>query len=107
VNFTNGRIMLLLSDENGMPMVRTRVDLSWESPQFYKTSAFTDNYGQVIFKGVPEVAELSIDHPGGNFTSTLVVPQRGMMQLPVILDTYGENQLARERLSTPLALQTR
>jgi hypothetical protein len=102
VPFSNGRIMVFLTDENGLPMTRTRVDFSWESPQFYKTSAFTDNYGQVTFNGVPEVAEVSIDHPGGNYSRTLLVPQRGTSELRVILDTYGENQLYRERLRTPL-----
>jgi hypothetical protein len=105
VQFTNGRIMFLLKDENGTPMTRTRVDLSWETPQFYKTSAFTDTNGQVTFKGVPEVAEVSIDHPGGNFTRTLIVPQQGMTQLPVILDTYGENALTLYRQSTPPDVQ--
>jgi hypothetical protein len=104
-SFTNGRVMFLLKDENGTPMTRTRVDMSWETPQFYKTSAFTDFNGQVTFKGVPEVAEVSIDHPGGNFTRTLIVPQQGMVQMPVILDTYGENAMIRYRESTPLDVQ--
>lgn len=52
--------------------------------------------------GVPEVAEVSIDHPGGNFSQTLIVPQRGTSELRVILETYGENQISRNRLNTPL-----
>lgn len=101
VSFTNGRIKLYLTDENGMPMTRTKVDFAWESPQFFKTSAFTDNEGQVSFAGVPEVAEVSIDHPGGNYTRTLVVPQRGTSELRVILDTYGANQATRIRNALP------
>ncbi len=106
VSFTNGRIMLFLTDENGLPMTRTRVDFSWESPQFYKTSAFTDNNGQVTFSGVPEVAEVSIDHPGGNYTKTLVVPQRGTSEMRVILDTYGANKAERIRQVTPSNVAT-
>jgi hypothetical protein len=107
VQFSLGRVLLVLTDENGLPMPRTRVDFSWESPYFYKTSAFTDGTGYVTFSGVPEVAEVSIDHPGGNYTRILYVPQRGTSELRVILDTYGENQKYLERLRTPLDQQPR
>jgi hypothetical protein len=107
VAFSSGKISVFLTDENGLPMVRTRVDFSWQKPEFYKTSAFTDNNGQVTFNGVPEVAEVSIDHPGGNYTKTLVVPQRGISELRVILDTYGENETMRTNQNTPVSLQQR
>jgi len=100
VQFSNGRVMLVLTDENGLPMARTRVDFSWESPDYYKTSGFTDIGGWVTFNGIPEVAEVSIDHPGGNYSRTLLVPQRGTSELRVILDTYGENQITWEKRRT-------
>jgi hypothetical protein len=105
VAFPSGRIKVYLTDEDGQPMTRTRVDFFWQSPEYNRTSAMTDNYGQVSFAGVPEVAEVSIDHPGGNYTRTLVVPQRGTSELRVMLDTFGENQAIRRRQSTPVSQQ--
>lgn len=101
VSFSSGRIMLFLTDEEGLPMVRTTVDFFWEAPEFYRTSAVTDNYGQVTFAGVPEVAEVNIDHPGGTFTTTLFVPQRGTSELRLMLDTYGRNRALRQRQVVP------
>ena len=99
MNFSNGRVMLVLTDEYGMPMTRTRVDFSWESPDYFKTSGFTDSTGRVTFSGVPEQAEVSIDHPGGNYARTLLVPQRGISELRVILDTYGANHAEWARVN--------
>jgi hypothetical protein len=100
VKFSNGRIFLELVDEDGMPMVKTRVDFAWQSPEYYKTSAFTDDIGRVTFKGVPEVAEVTIYHPGGIYQRTLIVPQQGASELRVILDTYGSNRAMRARQET-------
>jgi len=102
VTFSSGRVLLVLTDEYGMPMTRTRVDFSWDSPEFYKTSAFTNSIGQVTFSGVPEVAEVIINHPGGSYQRTLIVPQRGIAELRVILDTYGANQVTRAKSNVPL-----
>lgn len=107
VKFTNGRVQLYVTDEYGLPMARTRVEFSWETPQYYKTTALTDGAGRVTFSGVPEVAEISIDHFGGNYTRLLLVPQRGTSELWVTLDTYGENKAAQERLQIPLDQQPR
>jgi hypothetical protein len=100
VKFSNGQIFLVLVDEDGMPMVRTRVDFAWESPEYYKTSAFTDDIGRVTFKGVPEVAEVTINHPGGMYQRTLIVPQQGVSELRVTLDTYGNNRVMRAQPET-------
>ncbi len=58
---------------------------------------FTDNLGRVTFAGVPEVASVNIDHPGGSCSRTLLVPQRGTAELRVTLDTYGANTISRDR----------
>lgn len=97
VHFPSGRVTLVLLDEMGMPMTRTKVDFSWERPSFYRTMGFTDNIGRVTFAGVPDMAIVSIDHPGGNYSRTLLVPQRGTAELQVILDTYGANTVTRNR----------
>jgi hypothetical protein len=97
VTFPSGRITLVLLDEMGMPMTRTKVDFAWERPNFYRTMGFTDSIGRVTFAGVPEMANVSIDYPGGNYSRTLMVPQRGTAELQVILDTYGANTLSRNR----------
>ncbi len=95
--FSNGRVTVVLTDENGLAMAGTRVDFAWERPLFYKTSSFTDSFGRVTFSGVPDVASVSIDHPGGNYTRTLLVPQQGTAELRVILDTFGANEIERAR----------
>jgi hypothetical protein len=97
VGFPNGRVTLYLLDEQGMPMTRTKVDFAWDAPTFYRTMGFTDNLGRVTFAGVPEVANVTIDHPGGNYSRTLLVPQRGTAELRVMLDTYGANTVTRDR----------
>ncbi len=78
-------------------MTRTKVDFAWERPSFYRTMGFTDSIGRVTFSGVPEMANVSIDHPGGNYSRILLVPQRGTAELQVILDTYGANEVSRNR----------
>ena len=97
VEFPNGRVTLYLLDEMGMPMTRTKVDFAWDAPTFYRTMGFTDNLGRVTFAGVPEVASVNIDHPGGSYSRTLLVPQRGTAELRVMLDTYGANTISRDR----------
>jgi hypothetical protein len=97
VEFPNGRVTLYLLDEMGMPMTRTKVDFAWDAPTFYRTMGFTDNLGRVTFAGVPEVANVNIDHPGGSYSRTLLVPQRGTAELRVTLDTYGANTISRDR----------
>lgn len=90
VRFPTGRVTVVVHDETGRPMGRTRVDFGWDRPQFYRTSGFTDQTGRVTFNGVPEMARVMIDHPGGMYSESVVVPQRGTSELFVILDTYGE-----------------
>lgn len=88
---------MVLLDEYGTVMPGMKVDMSWQEPIFYKTSAFTNRQGEVTFSGVPEVAEVSVDHPGGHYTSTLIVPQSGRPELRLMLDTLGGAELLRQR----------
>lgn len=95
--FSQGRITVLLVDEYGIVMPGMRVNLSWQEPYFYKTSAFTNRYGEVSFSGVPEVAEVSVDHPGGHYVQTLIVPQTGRPEFRAVVDTQGGAELLRQR----------
>jgi hypothetical protein len=97
VQYSTGRMTVVLVDEFGIALPGMRVDLSWEEPSFYKTSAFTNRDGQVSFAGVPELAEVSVHHPGGNYTGTFLVPQSGRPELRLMLDTMGGGQQMRER----------
>jgi hypothetical protein len=98
VSFPNGKVMLWLYDEDGNAMIRTKVDFAWEEPSAYRTMGFTDSTGRIVFNGVPEVANVSINHPGGTWERTLVVPQRGIAEMRVMLQTYGENRKMVNRL---------
>jgi hypothetical protein len=106
--FSQGRVTVVLVDEYGIALPGLRVDLSWEQPSFYKTSAFSNRQGEVSFSGVPEVAEVSVDHPGGRFTGTVVVPRSGRPEYRVMLDTQGGGERMRQqeraRLAPPGAL---
>jgi len=97
VGLQQGRVTVVVVDELGIIMPRMRVNMSWEEPSFYRTSSFTNWAGEVTFSGVPQVAEISIDHPGGIYTRTLLIPQRGRPELRVMVDTMGEGELMRER----------
>lgn len=97
VEFSQGRMSVVLVDEYGYSLPGMQVFLSWEEPSFYKTSAFTDRQGQVSFSGIPEVAEVSVDHPGGTYTSMVLVPQSGRPEMRVILNTLGGGEQMRER----------
>lgn len=103
VLFNNARVTVVLVDEFGAAIPGYRVDVSWQEPSFYKTSAFTNRQGEVTFAGLPEVVEISIDYPAGVYHQTFVVPPRGRQELRVMLDTLGENELrsARERRVAP------
>jgi hypothetical protein len=87
--FNHGRVTVVLTDEFGSPMPGYRVDFTWQKPDFYKTSAFTNRDGQVTFTGVPDVAEVSINHDAGLYERMLMVPQRGSSELRVMVDTLG------------------
>ena len=89
VHFPSGRVTLYLLDEMGAPMTRTKVDFAWDNPSFYRTMGFTDNLGRVTFSGVPEVANVSIDHPGGNYSRILIVPQKGVAEMRVISQQWN------------------
>lgn len=93
--FSNGRLTVELVDENGTPMRGYKVDFSWQQPDFYKTSAFTNSLGQVTVAGVPEVAAISIDYEGGQFEQTIFVPQKGRSDFRVMVDTRGEYEARR------------
>jgi len=99
---SNGRVTVEVRDENGYTMPGYMVDIGWEEPRFYRTRAFTDRNGRVTFTGVPDVAEVTINHEGGIYQQTLIVPQSGRADLPVMLDTRGgymaRLEAQRERL---------
>jgi hypothetical protein len=97
VGLQQGRVTVVVVDEQGISMPGMRVDLLWEEPSFYRTFSFTNRAGEVTFSGVPAVAEIRIDHPTGIYTRTLLVPQTGRPELRVMLDTMGESELMRER----------
>lgn len=94
--FSQGRVTFTLIDEYGYALSGLRVNMSWDEPNFYKTSAFTNRDGQVSFSGVPSVAEVSVDHPGGVFTQTYIVPQTGRPDVRVMLDTMGGGERMRQ-----------
>jgi hypothetical protein len=95
--FSLGRMTVVVMDEYGITMPGMRVDLSWDEPSFYRTSAFTNRQGEVSFSGVPEVAEVSINHPGGIFSDRFVVPQSGRPELRLMLDTMGGGEMLRQQ----------
>jgi hypothetical protein len=97
VKFSQGRVTVVVLDEYGVAMPGMRVDLMWEEPSFYKTSALTNWSGKVTFSGVPQVAEVTIDHPGGIYQSTVLVAQSGAPELRVMVDTMGEAQRMRDQ----------
>jgi hypothetical protein len=100
--FSTGRVTIEVRDENGYTMPGYMVDIGWQEPRFYRTRAFTDRNGRVTFSGVPDVAEVTISHEGGMYQQTLIVPQSGRADLPVMLDTRGgfmaRVEAERERL---------
>jgi hypothetical protein len=97
VQFSQGRLTLVLLDEYGTGLPGMRVDVSWQEPSFYQTSALTNWAGKVTFSGVPQLAEVTIDHPGGTYQDTFQVPQSGAPEFRVMVDTLGEGHQMRER----------
>lgn len=106
VQFSQGRVIVVLVDEYGKTLPGMRVDMFWDEPSHYRTSAFTNRMGEVTFSGVPPVAEVSIDHPGGNYTRTLLIPQTGRPELRVTVDTQGGGEAMREQEKARLAPRT-
>lgn len=92
---SQGRISFTVVDEYGYALPGVRVNMSWEEPRFYRTSAFTNREGQVSFSGVPSIAEVSVHHPGGLFAETLHVPQSGMPDVRVMVNTLGGGERMR------------
>lgn len=103
VQFSQGRVRVVLLDEYGIAMPGLRVDISWQEPYFYKTSAFTNRQGEVTFSGIPQLAEVSVDHPGGNYSSAVIVPQTGQPEMRLMLDTRGGGEMLRQQERERLA----
>jgi hypothetical protein len=97
VGLSQGRVTVVVVDEQGINLPNMKVEISWQEPSYYRSVAFTNRFGEVMFSGVPRIAEVRIDHPNGDYVQTLVVPQTGRPELRVMLDTMGEGQLMRER----------
>jgi len=98
VEFNSGRVNVYLIDEEGAAIPAARVDFSWDKPQFHKVSAITDRTGYASFRDVPEIAEVSVEYPGGNYNTRMAVPQGGSSDLRLSLNTYGENKKQVARL---------
>jgi hypothetical protein len=96
VKFSHGRVTVVLIDEFGSPMPGYMVDFSWDSPNFNKTRALTNRDGRVTFNGVPDVASISIAHEAGVFEQTFLVPQSGVSELRVMVNTMGAFEQRRQ-----------
>jgi hypothetical protein len=89
--FNTGRVTLVISDFNGQPLSRARVDIeSAGGDDYYRTAAMSDYSGRVSFAGVPEQVRISVYHAEsqGNYSREFVVPSSGTTELQMLVETF-------------------
>jgi hypothetical protein len=93
VHFDTGAVAIYLVDYNGAPLRKAMVNIeSADVDNSYRTAAFSDDFGQVSFRGVPESVRISVFHSetSANYSRVFDVPSRGITELRMILETYVE-----------------
>ena len=81
----------MISDFNGQPLSRARVDIeSSGGDDYYRTAAMSDYSGRVTFAGVPEQVRISVYHAEsqGNYSREFLVPSSGMTELQMLVETF-------------------
>lgn len=84
-NFNRGRLSVVIVDQNGQAVDRARIDLESDRPGYYRTSAFTNRQGSVMFTGVPQDLRVNVFHPYGSYSQPFHVPATGVSELRLIV----------------------
>lgn len=88
VKFHTGRVTVYVTNADGLPLAKAMVDLeSTEGDEYFRTAAFSDNYGKVSFAGVPETVRISVYHAEtqSNYSRMFDIPSSGTTELRMLL----------------------
>jgi len=88
-HFNTGRVNLYLTDYEGRPLDRARVDIEGTGDDYFRTAAFSDWSGRVSFAGVPQQIRISVYHAAsqGSFTQEYIVPSSGTTDVQMLVET--------------------
>jgi len=89
-HFNTARVTLYLTDYEGHPLERARVDIEGTGDDYFRTAAFSDWSGRVSFAGLPQQIRISVYHAAsqGNLTREFIVPSSGTTDLQMLVDTF-------------------
>lgn len=90
-HFNTGRVNLYLTDFEGRPLDRARVDVeSTGDDDYYRTAAFSDWSGRVSFAGVPQQVRISVYHAAsqGSYSREFIVPSSGTTELQMLVESF-------------------
>lgn len=89
VRFNTGRVQLYVTDLEGKPLVKAMVDIesAGSTDDYFRTAAFSDNFGRVSFAGVPEEVRISVYHAEtqGIYSRVFSVPPTGTTELRMLI----------------------
>ena len=87
-----GRMLVIVTDQNGAYVDRATVDLRSTGKDFWRRSGVTDADGRVPFNGVPPQVELGVVSRYGSFSEQWVVPQAGVVEARITIQSYGAEE---------------
>jgi hypothetical protein len=93
VKFDTGRVALTVTDYGGFPLRKAMVNVeAIDSEDYFRTAAFSDNFGQVSFNGLPDRVRITVFHAetAATYSRVFDVPSSGLTELRMILETFEE-----------------
>jgi hypothetical protein len=85
VQFNTGSLAVVVTDQYGQPLQGARIDVDADQPEFYRNSALLDWRGSVMFRGVPQVVRVSVNHPRAYFSAPYQVPPDRMSEMRMMV----------------------
>jgi hypothetical protein len=89
-----GRLLLLVTDTDGLPLEAVRVNVLKPSAGYLQQPQETDRQGRVLFTALPAEIELEIIHPLGNKRTRLPIPQDGTTESSVVVSPHPDDPVA-------------
>jgi hypothetical protein len=87
-----GRVTVIVTDQNGAYVDRATVELRSTGKEYWHRDGITDADGRVTFNGVPPRVQLGIVSRYGSYSEERVVPQAGVVEARIIIQTFGADE---------------
>jgi hypothetical protein len=87
-----GRVTVIVTDQNGDYVDRATVEMRSTGKEYWHRDGLTDPDGRVTFNGVPPLVQLGVVSRYGSYSEERVVPQAGVVEARIIIQTFGADE---------------